>query len=195
MIKPLLVLTLPSLLLTSCVVDPSAMSDLNYNPATYSPVNSYAADQQAAYSSGYRRGRTDALSARGSDFRRYSYEYSPATQSKFAEGYRVAYSNYRPHDVHGDHSNGYGQMTASVGQGQVRIMQGGRVVSTLRTAAPNVEKHHFKEGQKQIVVKSRGNHGPATVELFDTKTGVLRDKILAYAIKNGHPKWARGMQD
>jgi hypothetical protein len=86
-------------------------------------------------------------------------------------------------------------MTASVGQGQVRVMQNGQVISTLRTASPNVESHHFTSGQSQMVVKSRGNHGPATVELFDTKTGVLRDKILAYAIQNGHPSWARGMQD
>jgi hypothetical protein len=33
------------------------------------------------------------------------------------------------------------------------------------------------------------------VELFDIKTGALRDKVLAFAIKNGQPAWARGMQD
>ena len=33
----------------------------------------------------------------------------------------------------------------------------------------------------EIVVKSRGNHGPAAVELFDTRTGILKDKIMAFA--------------
>ena len=86
-------------------------------------------------------------------------------------------------------------MTAVVGQGQVTVMQGGQEVSTLRTAAPNVEAQHFTPGQQQIVIKSRGNHGAANVELFDVRTGVLRDKVLAYAIENGQPAWARGMED
>ena len=34
-----------------------------------------------------------------------------------------------------------------------------------------------------------------TVELFDVRTGTLRDKVLAFAIQNGQPEWARGMQD
>lgn len=86
-------------------------------------------------------------------------------------------------------------MTAVVGQGQVTVMQGDRVVSTLRTAAPNVEAQHFTADQQQIVIKSRGNHGAANVELFDVRTGVLRDKVLAYAIENGQPAWARGMEE
>lgn len=88
-----------------------------------------------------------------------------------------------------------GAMTAVVGQGQVIVMQGGQVVSTLRTAAPNVEAQHFTAGQQEIVIKSRGNHGAANVELFDVRTGILRDKVLAYAIENGQPAWARGMED
>lgn len=46
-----------------------------------------------------------------------------------------------------------------------------------------------------MVVKSGGNHGPATVELFDVRTGTLRDKVLAFAIQTRLPKWARGIQD
>ncbi len=64
-----------------------------------------------------------------------------------------------------------------------------------RTASPNVEGQHFINNKSQIVVKSRGNHGPATVELFDTRTGALKGKVLAYAIQHGQPSWARGMQD
>jgi hypothetical protein len=182
-------------LFTSCVVETDANGNLRYDPAAFAPANNYAADQQAAYRSGYGHGRTDGQMNRSQDYRRYSYEYNPSTQYKFSEGYRAGYTNYTRYNVHGSHPQGYGRMTASVGQGQVRVMQNGQVISTLRTASPNVESHHFTSGQSQMVVKSRGNHGPATVELFDTKTGVLRDKILAYAIQNGHPSWARGMQD
>ena len=180
---------------TSCVVETDANGNLAYDPAAYAPVNTYAAEQQAAYRTGYGHGRADGQASRSQDFRRYSYDYTPSTQYKFSEGYRAGYTNYTRNNVHGNHPQGYGRMTASVGQGQVQVMQNGRVVSTLRTAAPNVESHHFTSGQSQMVVKSRGNHGPATVELFDTRTGVLRDKVLAYAIQNGQPSWARGMQD
>jgi hypothetical protein len=115
------------------------------------------------------------------------------------------YGGWQNRPVGGGYNNGYakpsqpqgsgGGMTAVVGQGKVTVMQGGLVVSTLRTAAPNVESQRFIAGQQQLVVKSRGNHGAANVELFDVRTGVLRDKILAYAIKGGKPAWARGMEE
>jgi hypothetical protein len=184
-----------SMIFSSCVVETDANGKLTYDPVAYAPANNYGAEQQSAYRTGYTRGRSDGQSGKSRDLRRYAYEYTPATQSKFAEGYGAAYVNYTRNNVHGDHPQGYGRKTASVGQGQVQIMEGGRVVSTLRTASPNVETHQFTSGQSQMVVKSRGNHGPATVELFDTQTGVLRDKVLAFAIENGQPSWARGMQD
>jgi len=184
-----------SMTLSSCVVPTDANGNFTYDPVAYAPANNYGAEQQSAYRTGYTRGRSDGQSGKSRNFRRYAYEYTPVTQSKFAEGYGAAYANYTRNNVHGDHPQGYGRMTASVGQGQVQIMQSGRIVSTLRSASPNIESHHFTSGQSQMVVKSRGNHGPATVELFDTKTGALRDKVLAFAIENGQPSWARGMQD
>ena len=184
-----------SCIFTSCVLETDANGNLTYDPAAYAPANNYAADQQAAYRAGYGHGRADGQANKSQDFRRYNYEYNPSTMSKFSEGYQAGYTNYTRNNVYGNHPQGYGPMTASVGQGQVQVMQNGQVVSTLRTASPNVESHHFTSGQSQMVVKSRGNHGPATVELFDTRTGVLRDKVLAYAIENGQPSWARGMQD
>ena len=184
-----------SSIFTSCVVETDANGNLTYDPAGYAPANNYAADQQATYRAGYGYGRADGQVGKSQNFGRYNYEYNSSTKSKFSEGYQAGYTNYTHNNVYGNHSHGYGPMTASVGQSQVQVMQNGQVVSTLRTASPNVESHHFTSGQSQMVVKSRGNHGPATVELFDTKTGVLRDKILAFAIENGQPAWARGMQD
>jgi len=86
---------------------------------------------------------------------------------------------------------GQGAFQKTVGPGTVTISENGQTVSVLRTAAPNVEAADFTgPGQEQIAIKSRGAHGPATLELFDTRTGQLRDKVLAYAVKDGQPAWA-----
>ena len=93
-------------------------------------------------------------------------------------------------------SNAYGQpLTAVNGQGTVTIMEGTRAVSTLRTASPNIEETRFISEQNQIVVKSRGNHGPATVQLFNSRTGRQEGSVMAYEIANGGPTWAAGMAE
>ena len=61
------------------------------------------------------------------------------------------------------------------------------------TASPNVEETKFITEQQEIVVKSRGNHGPATVQLFDTKSGKEKGRVMAYEIRGGKPAWAAGM--
>jgi len=86
-------------------------------------------------------------------------------------------------------------LRASVEQSQVRLTRGGRTVAVCRTAMANVERWSFTNGTSQIIVKSRGNHGPAMVELFDTATGTLRDKVLASAIRRSNVRWARGYED
>ena len=88
----------------------------------------------------------------------------------------------------------YGQpLTAVKGPGSVTIMEGSSRVSTLQTASPNVEQTRFISEQEQIVVKSRGNHGPATVQLFNSRSGRLEGTVMAYEIKNNQPSWAAGM--
>ena len=194
--KPAIILSAlaPLLVLPSCVVETGSGGPA-YNPSSYAPANNYEAPLQAIYNQGYSSGKSDATQGRPSNSAAYTASYDFSGKVKFIEGYNNAYRNYSRHDINPGHPQGYGAMTAEVGQGQVTIMQGGQVVSTLRTAMPNVEEHHFTSGQQQMVVKSRGNHGPATVELFDVRDGTLRDKVLAFAIQNGQPEWARGMQD
>lgn len=85
--------------------------------------------------------------------------------------------------------------TAAVRLGMVTILDGTRRVATCRTAAPHVEETRFINGQKQIVVKSRARHGPAVVQLFDTRTGAERDAVMANEIGNGQPAWAAGVED
>lgn len=184
----------PALSLTSCVIETDG-SNPSYNPSAFAPADAYGGDMQVLYNEGYTSGKADAERGKSPNSARYTSGYDFAGKVKFSEGYNNAFRNYTPHNVHPGHPQGYGAVTAKVGQGQVSVLQGGQLVSTLRTASPNVEAHHFMSGQQQMVVKSRGDHGPATVELFDTRTGALRGKVLAYAIENGQPAWARGMQD
>jgi hypothetical protein len=74
-------------------------------------------------------------------------------------------------------------------------MEGSRRASVCRTASPNIEKTRWHRGQEQIFVKSRGNHGPATVQLFDSRSGRQLGTVMAYELANGGPDWARGMAE
>lgn len=85
-------------------------------------------------------------------------------------------------------------LSAETGQGSVTILEGARVLSSFATALPNVEQTRWVQEQEQIVVKSRGNHGPATVELFDSRTGNLLGSVEAYEAATG-PEWARPMAE
>lgn len=75
------------------------------------------------------------------------------------------------------------------------IREGGRIVSSFRTALPNVEETRWASEQEQIVVKSRGNHGPATVQLFNSRNGSELGRVFAYEIRNGQPAWAVSMAE
>jgi hypothetical protein len=182
-------------LLSGCVMPDGA--NLGYDPITR---HHYPGDHPDAYRKGYQYGRSDARQGRSRNFMRYHGEYDSATKDQFGQGYLVAYRHYS-HGQHGGwngnngNHNGPANYTASLGQGRVRILQNGRPVSVIRTELPNVERYRFENGKREIVVKSRANHGPAVVELFDTKTGARRGKVMASMIKNGRPGWARGMQE
>jgi len=196
-------------LLSGCVMPDGGA--LPYDPVARHNYNGNDAD---AYRKGYQFGRSDARQGRTRNYMRYSSQYNSATKKDFGAGYMRAYDLYKnsPNGGwnggnngwnggnsgwNGGGGNAYGgtNYTASLEQGRVRIMQNGRTVSVLRTELPNVERYQFRNGKREIVVKSRANHGPAVVELFDAKTGVRRGKVMAFAIQNGQPAWARGMQD
>lgn len=81
-------------------------------------------------------------------------------------------------------------LTALVDPGAVTIREGSRTLCSFRTAMPNVEQTRWHSEQEQIVVKSRGSHGPATVQLFDSRTGAELGRVMAYDIRNGQPAWA-----
>jgi hypothetical protein len=85
-------------------------------------------------------------------------------------------------------------LTAETGPGSVTIRDGQRTLAILRTVSPNIEETRWVSGQGQIAVKSRGNHGPATIELFDCRTGAKLGKVMAYAAADG-PAWARDLAE
>ncbi len=157
----------------------------------YDPVNryNYSGANPDTYRLGYQYGRQDARDGLSHNYVRHSSEFNSLTKSQFVDGYMKAYTIYR------NNGGGGTNYTASIQPGQVRILQNGRTVSVVRSELPNVERYQFKDGKNKIVVKSRGNHGPAVVELFDSKTGNRRGRVMAYEIANGQPAWARGMKD
>ncbi len=83
----------------------------------------------------------------------------------------------------------------NVEQAGVRLLRNGMTVCLIRTQFPNVENWKLINGNTEIVIKSRASQGPAAVERFDTKTGVLKDKIMAAAIQEGRPDWAEGFEE
>jgi hypothetical protein len=87
------------------------------------------------------------------------------------------------------------ELEVSVEQGGVRMLRRGMTVSLIRTRFPNVENWKLVNGNTEIVVKSRGDRGPAAVELFDTRTGILKGKTMSNAIVDGEPDWALGFEE
>jgi hypothetical protein len=76
--------------------------------------------------------------------------------------------------------------------GGIMITEKGAPLTSIRTALPVVEEWRFVNGGKNVVTKSRAEHGPATIELFETESGELKGSVAAYAVKDGHPAWAAG---
>jgi hypothetical protein len=75
------------------------------------------------------------------------------------------------------------------------MLRRGMTVCIIRTRFPKVEDWKLVNGNTEIVVKSRGDHGPAAVEIFDTRTGILKGKTMSNAIVDGEPAWALGFED
>ncbi len=101
----------------------------------------------------------------------------------------------KPNDDQHRPSENNVRTTVSIEQGRVRVMRGGKTLCSLVPAMTVVERYELVNNTQQIIIKSRGNHGPATVELFNLSDGTLADQVLAYAINNSQPAWARGWEE
>jgi hypothetical protein len=103
-------------------------------------------------------------------------------------------SNGAPTQLPANSQAGFTQpLTAITSLGSVTIREGSRTLTSIRTASPNVEETRWYQEQEQIVVKSRGNHGPATIQLFNSRTGAQLGTVMAYEVASGGPAWASGM--
>jgi hypothetical protein len=90
---------------------------------------------------------------------------------------------------------GYAPLDVSVEPAGVRLVRRGMTVCLIRTQLPNVERWEIINRNTEIVIKSRGDRGPAAVEFFDTQTGIPKGKVMTYAIHDGQPEWAQGFED
>ncbi len=155
----------------------------------------YTGPHRSSYDLGVEKGRADGSGGRSRTPSRHYGSFPAAETAAFDQGYEDGYNEGIKPGA-GTGNVGFGQpLTAETGQGSVTIKEGGSTVSVCYTVSPNIEKTRFIDEQNQIVIKSRGNHGPATVQLFDTRTGKEQDRIMAFAIQGGEPGWASGMGD
>jgi len=69
----------------------------------------------------------------------------------------------------------------------------GKVLATIKSAKNYIEKWGFYENGSQLVLLTRGSHGPADIELHDTTTG----KLIASAKESAEnlPEWAKPYAD
>ena len=79
--------------------------------------------------------------------------------------------------------------------GRLEIFKGGKNISVIRSEKSNIERWGFIDSGNLIVVRSRGDLGPAVFELFDVATGALRNKVVVSDIKEGQPSWAADFAD
>ncbi len=157
-------------------------------------VSRVSAVPSSAYELGKSKGFEDGVNGLSRTPSRHEVLYSQADRADFFAGYEDGYNAGIKPGAKLQKNYFYGQPLTTVnGHGAVTIMEGKRKVAVCRTSSPNIEETRFINEQQQIVVKSRGNHGPATVELFDSFTGKQKGSVKAYEIHDGKPSWAAGM--
>ena len=76
----------------------------------------------------------------------------------------------------------------------VVICRRGKVLCRVESAGAHVEDWSFISNGAQFVLKTRGNHGPASVELHDTATGKLIETTPAWS-EGKLPTWAEPFRE
>jgi hypothetical protein len=75
----------------------------------------------------------------------------------------------------------------------VTVCDHGRVVANLASAKGYIEDWDFTKDGEHLVIKSRGTHGPATIELFSLRNGSPAKSVPAY--EKNLPDWAAPFAD
>ena len=73
--------------------------------------------------------------------------------------------------------------------GTLVLCRKGKVLASIRSGRAFIEKWAFNANGSQLVLVTRGSHGPADIELHDTATGKLIQSVRAYG--ENLPEWAR----
>src|SRR5271165_3238122 len=76
---------------------------------------------------------------------------------------------------------------------QPYVFDHGRVVANLESAKGFIEGWGFTRDGGHVVIKSRGAHGPATIELFPLRNGPPAESVQAY--EKNLPDWAAPFAD
>jgi hypothetical protein len=76
---------------------------------------------------------------------------------------------------------------------RVNVCDHGRVVANLVSAKSFIEGWDFTKDGERLVIKSRGAHGPATIELFALRNGGPLESVQAY--EKNLPSWAAPFAD
>jgi hypothetical protein len=75
----------------------------------------------------------------------------------------------------------------------VNVCDHGRVVANVASAKAFIEGWDFTKDGARLVIKSRGAHGPATIELFALRNGSPLESVQAY--EKNLPDWAEPFAD
>ena len=78
-------------------------------------------------------------------------------------------------------------------QDHVNICDHGRFVANVKSAKGFIEGWDFTKDGERLVIKSRGTHGPATIELFSLRNGLAMEAVQAY--EKNLPDWAAPFAD
>jgi hypothetical protein len=189
-LRPLILLALPLVLSHCTPIDDGGMTSGSTATGLPPGHQPYKGPYRGTYDLGMQQGKADGASDKSRQPSRH-YGTFPATQTDaFNRGYQAGYTLAKQT---GTGPVAGGALTPVKGVGNVALRRNGQTVAVCQTAMPKVETMRFIDGQRKIVVKSRGNHGPATVQLFNCATGLEEARVMAYEILNGQPAWASGM--
>jgi hypothetical protein len=75
----------------------------------------------------------------------------------------------------------------------LNVCDRGRIVAEIKSAKGFIEGWDFTKDGERLVIKSRGAHGPATIELFAIRSGPPAKSVQAY--EKDLPDWAKPFAD
>jgi hypothetical protein len=77
--------------------------------------------------------------------------------------------------------------------GTLVLCRRGKVIAQIKSGKGFIEQWQFVENGRQLVLLTRGAHGPADIELHDADTGKLIKSVQAFG--GNLPTWAKPYED